>query len=118
MFLLAVVNNISREHYEETIREYYSLILEDLSEIGCTVYVQSILPVREPSSVDNERIEVANEIIKELVLEYGCEFFDIRSGFTDQNGELEQELTKDSVYLNDEEYAVWIEQIEEYIRGY
>ena len=74
--------------------------------------------MREPSSVDNERIEVANEIIKEVALEYGCEFFDICSGFTDQNGELKQELTKDGVHLNDEGNAVWIEQIEEYIRGY
>lgn len=116
VFLLAGVNNISRGHYEETIREYYSLILEDLSKIGCTVYVQSILPVREPSSVDNERIEVANEIIEELALEYGCEFIDIHSVFTDENDELEQELTKDGVYLNDEGYTVWIEQIEKNIR--
>lgn len=115
VFLLAGVNNISRGHYEETIREYYSLILEDLSEIGCTVYVQSILPVREPSSVDNGRIDAANEIVKELALEYGCEFIDIHSAFTDQNDALEQELTKDGVHLNDEGYTVWIDQIKDYL---
>ena len=66
--------------------------------------------------MDNERIEVANEIIEELALEYGCEFIDIHSVFTDENDELEQELTKDGVHLNDEGYTVWIEQIEKNIR--
>ena len=116
VFLLAGVNNISRWNYEETIREWYSLILEELSEVGCIVYVQSILPVREPSSVDNRRIEIANEIIQELAENYGCEFVDLHSSFIDENGAMQEELTKDGVHLNDNGYAVWIEQINEYLQ--
>lgn len=116
VFLLAGVNNVSRGHYEETISEYYSLILQDLRDMGCTVYVQSILPVRDPSNVDNGRIDIANEIIEELAVEYECEFIDIHSAFIDENGEMKEELTKDGVHLNENGYAVWREQIEKYVR--
>ena len=115
VFLLAGVNNVSRGRYEETIREYYSLILQDLSEIECTIYVQSILPVREPSSVDNGRIDIANEIIEELAAEYECEFIDIHSAFIDENGEMKEELTKDGVHLNEDGYAVWLKEIAGYV---
>ena len=116
VFLLAGVNNVSRGHYEETIRENYSLILQGLSDMGCTIYVQSILPVREPSSVDNGRIDIANKIIEELAAEYECEFIDIHSVFLDENDEMKEDLTKDGVHLNENGYAVWREQIEDYVQ--
>lgn len=49
VFLLAGVNNVSRGHYEETIREYYSLILQDLRDMGhnlCAKYSSSEGPIK------------------------------------------------------------------------
>ncbi len=116
VFLLAGVNNISRSHYDNTIRNTYSLILQKLNTMACEVYVQSILPVREPSKVDNNRISQANEIIKKLAMEYGCEYIDLHNAFTDTNGEMKKGLTTDGVHLNEYGYAVWREQIRDYIR--
>lgn len=117
VFLLAGVNNISRAHYEDTIRNTYSLILRKLNTMACEIYVQSILPVREPSKVDNNRISQANEIIKELAMEYECEYINLHNVFTDTNGEMKKELTTDGVHLNEHGYAVWLEQIKDYIRA-
>lgn len=116
VFVLAGVNNISRGHYEDTIKKNYSLLLQELSEMNCEIYVQSILPVRTPSEVDNSRIDIANEIIEGLANDYGCVYIDIHTAFLDENSEMKEELTKDGIHLNENGYAVWIEQIESYVQ--
>lgn len=85
-------------------------------EAFCTkIYVQSILPVREPSEVDNEKIIEANDILRELALEHDCVFIDLHSAFVDSDGKLIEEYSKDGVHLKEEAYEVWVEAIREYI---
>ena len=110
VFLLAGVNNVSRWNYEKTIEERYGLLLQRLNEIGCEVYVRSILIVREPSKVRNEHILKANEIIEKLADKYDMIYIDIAAGFKDAEGYMNKDLTKDGIHLNKFGYSVWVEQ--------
>lgn len=115
VFILVGVNNVSRGNYEKTIEDNYSQLLDVLSDIECEIYVQSILPVRKPSKVDNNRINTANEIIHRLADKYNCTYIDIHTSFLNEDGEMKQELTKDGVHLNEDGYKVWIEQIRDFV---
>ncbi len=115
IFLLVGVNNVSRGNFENTIEENYKLLLKKLTGICDKVYVQSILPVRKPSKVDNARIDRANEIISNLAQEYDCEYIDLQRAFVDEEGELREDLTKDGVHLSEKGYEVWAEQIQEFV---
>lgn len=116
MFVLVGVNNISRGNYENTIREQYELLLEELDTMNLDeIYIQSIMPVRYPSTVSNERIVKANQIIKELAEQYNCVFIDTYSVMVNDEGELIEDYNKDGIHINSDGYEKWANLLSNYI---
>lgn len=117
VFVLIGVNNISTLNYEDAIRRDYGELLDVLCESNAKIYVESILPVCEPSSVSNDRIRSANAILEDLAKEHGCEFLDIFDNFLDDSAaRLDKELTKDGIHLNDAGYQVLMNSLDSFIK--
>lgn len=115
IFILAGINNLSRGHWKETVNKQYRLLLEDLKDLNAEIYIQSILPNRSPSKIENERIREANEIVKEIANEYGYTYIDLYTHFCDDNGELIKEYSEDGVHITEKAYEKWVESIRKYI---
>lgn len=115
VFVMVGVNNLSRGNFEKSIANDYEILIEKLKMCDCEVYIQSILPTREPSEVDNKRVARANEIIKEIAEAKGCIYVDLYSAFLDGNHEMDKSLTKDGIHLNENGYKVWVEQIRDLV---
>lgn len=114
VFLLAGVNNISRGNYEKTIEREYEQLLTKLLNMDVEVYVQTIMPVREPSKVNNERIRKANEIIAVLAKKYDFHLIDTYSVMVDDDGKLKEEYSRDGVHLTSAGYEQWYAELREY----
>lgn len=95
VFVLAGVNNISWG-ITKIQSKNYSLLLQELREMNCEIYVQSIFLVRTQSEGDNSRINTANEIINDLANDHGCVYIDMHTLFQDENSEMKKELTKEA----------------------
>ncbi len=116
IFLLVGVNSVMRDDYTENISKGYKRLLDQLSESNAQIYVQSILPVRSPSEVSNDRIIKVNEILKNIAEEKDCTYLDLHSAFLDDNGELIESYSKDGVHINEEGYKAWVSILEEYMK--
>jgi lysophospholipase L1-like esterase len=114
VFILAGVNNISRGNYDKTIAREYEQLLAELLEMNVEIYIQTIMPVRDPSKVSNGRIRKANEIIVELANNYGCHIIDTYSFMVDENGELKEEYSRDGIHLTSDGYEQWYANLQEY----
>ena len=79
------------------------------------MYIQSILPVREPSDVSNEKVLEANKIIKLIAEENCCTYIDLHKEFIDENGMLKEEYSRDGVHLKPAGYDKWVSILKEYI---
>ena len=115
LFVMIGVNNVGKMGYEKLISEKFDELVEDLTGTGAKIYVQSILPVRDPSDVSNQQIDTANEIIRDIADNYGCTYINLHDAFSDENGELLKEVSKDGVHINEKGYALWNLLINKYV---
>ena len=77
------------------------------------VVIQSILPVTaeqeaKGSYVNNGRIAMYNELLKELAKEKNCAYMNISEAVTDTDGCLFPEMSADGVHLNPEGCRTWL----------
>lgn len=83
------------------------------------IFLQSLLPVRIGSTVEprhNDTIRVINAELAAYAAGTGLEFIDLHHRFTDDEGELREELTHDGVHLTKAGYSVWITSLPKEIR--
>lgn len=99
-------------------RDYYVQVIERMraDHPEAEVLVQSILPVsklqeEKKTYVNNSRIEVYNEIIREVCGELDCPYLDVASAVVDEEGFLRAEWTYDGVHLNKKGSAAWLEYL-------
>ncbi len=115
IFVMIGVNNISAENYEKIFDNEYKELIDQFKSTQAEVYIQSILPVRIPSSVSNDRIDKANAMLQEIAKTYGCTYIDLHTAFSDENQELKAEYSKDGVHINDDGYELWVSLISELV---
>ncbi len=115
IFILLGVNGSNDANYKEALQKNYSELIEKFVVTGAEVYIQSILPTRSPSTVENDRINAANEILQNIADKYSCIYIDLYTSFLDENGELKEEYSKDGVHINENGYELWVSLIREYI---
>ncbi len=115
IFIMMGVNGSRNVNYEEILKEKYSELIVRLVETGAEIYIQSILPVCEPSKVSNDRIDGANQILKELADQYGCTYINLHDAFSDEEEKLSLYYSKDGVHINESGYDLWVSLIEGYI---
>lgn len=113
------VNELGWVHVETFIRDFNEL-LDHIREVNpdAMIYVESILPVTEKLSTDNdiykqERIDEFNEQLLEMCKERGdVIYLDIAAAVTDETGYLPEEATTDGIHCN----SNYCKRVIEYIR--
>ena len=117
IFLMTGINDITFGRNE--IRAPYQEIVRNLCTWyrGCTIVVQSLLPVDVPE-VDNRIIEETNRQLRQIAYEQHAEYLDVYSRFVDKNGKvLEGLLNDDGVHLTSKGYEVWSNEVERFLNG-
>ncbi len=109
IFIMVGTNNISRIGYGNTIsQKYEELIIELQNKTSARIFIQSVLPVREPSGLSNTRIDKANDIIKNIAERYSCVYVNLHDEFSNENGELQLEYSSDGCHINESGYIKWV----------
>ena len=112
LFIMAGVNDLlSGRTYSETLADWDEL-LNECGELGCKIYVQSVLPVAENFGLEADYIPRFNEKLEQLAREHGAEYLDIYSLYADENGDLLRECTHDGLHLIRDAYRRWVRAIE------
>lgn len=113
VYIMLGVNELGWSRSENFYEQYGKLIDRVRTDHpDAEVVLQSILPVSakqeaKKSYVNNARIAVYNEIVRQLAQEKDCPYLDVAEVVTDADGCLKAELTEDGVHLNVEGCRVW-----------
>jgi lysophospholipase L1-like esterase len=116
VFVMIGVNNTVQLNWKSGMPEKYEALFDKLEQLDAEVYIQSILPVRSPSSIHNNRIVEMNRYIKESAERHNFTYIDLHSVMKDENGELIKEYSRDGVHLTEQGYTAWTRALEPYIQ--
>ncbi len=94
-------------------------IVEEIKENRkCSkIYIESLYPINKELDSEalrnkgNERILELNKLIKRFCKESDCTYIDIHSKLVDENGNLQESLTKDGLHLLDKGYDIITDEI-------
>lgn len=117
IFLQAGVNDIVIGSNPQKAINNYKKIIAAIKRVtpATVIYVQSVFPVTLNYATHNQDIVELNKQIAEYCNEQGIEFIDIYSAMVN-DGKLDSAMTIDGLHLNGKGYAVWIEQIKNFVQ--
>lgn len=102
----------------ETFRDQYTKVIDRVraDHPEAKIVLQTILPVSaeqeaKKTYVNNSRIQVYNDIIKELAAEKECYLVDTAEATTDENGFMRAEWAGDGIHPNRKGYQAWLEYL-------
>lgn len=119
VFVMIGINDLLRGIEEQTVLANLREIIRDVRWVhpSANVVVQSILPHSDKNAswegrdrllkIPNRRIRRLNREIEAIAMAEGVYFLDLHPLFTDEQGNLRQELSTDGLHLNDRGYLVW-----------
>lgn len=115
IFVMGGLNGLSKHNIEFQI-EQYDILLDLLKEGNpeCRIIIQSILPVansQEKKGLSNEAIREMNVGIEGLCKKKDVEYLDLHALFTNDDGSLQSEFTKDGIHLTEDGYREWEQAI-------
>lgn len=73
------------------------------------VFVQSVLPTTTASLIEN--IKSVNTTLENNAAQYAYQFINLHEDFVLEDGKMDMSFSYDGVHLNDNGYALWIENI-------
>lgn len=115
IFLAIGVNDLKRGANINELAKSHERIIKLIKQTSpkTKLFVQSILPVNEGmlaaiyDKITNERIDKANQNLRELAAKYNCTYVDLHQSALKLNGELKKELSTDGLHLQPMAYIVW-----------
>lgn len=118
VFMMAGINGLKTIGINLFAEEYKVLVDSVQTALPHSrLYLQSILPVNDKvyqKYGDNDKIQSANEIIRQIAVKKGCIYIDLFSLYY-RDGMLSQELTIDGVHLHPDAYERWTDAIRQYV---
>jgi lysophospholipase L1-like esterase len=113
VFLMIGVNDLGDRRQPEEMAAGFREILERIRERapGVTVYVESALPTGGKYAFHNPNILDYNARLRALADEMGYPYLDLHPLFTDENGELRSDLTREGLHLTPAGYEIWKREI-------
>lgn len=85
------------------------------------LYIQSVLPIHEPTyqkqyrnSLTNEKIRSFNALLQTLCTEEGYIYLDVASVFVDEQGAMPSQYTPDGVHINSAQYIMWFDYLKKH----
>ncbi len=117
VFMMAGINGLKTIEVDLFAAEYKALVDSVQTALPHSqLYLQSILPVNDKvyqKCGDNDKIQSANEIIRQIAVKKGCVYIDLFSLYC-KNGMLPQELI-DGIHLHPGAYERWADAIRKYV---
>jgi len=121
IFLMIGINNFI--HYAQSVEEilvdYKNIITAIRDKSPSTeIFIQSVLPVNKTKygiNVNNSNVIKLNLSLKGLAEEFGLQYIDLFSHFSDSQNQLDPSYSLDGVHLNGQAYLVWKQVIEKYV---
>lgn len=112
--------------YDLAPEEVFNNIKKIVEEIrknrkSCKIYIESLYPVNRNldraalKGKENGRIVELNKLIKDYCKEEDLPYIDVYSKLVDENGNLQEELTKDGIHVLDDGYEIITEQIKKVV---
>ena len=123
IFILIVVNDISREIKVETIVLNMKQIVEKIQKESpkTKIYIQSILPVNPDfemfkGHMKPELIKEINQFYQNIAQEYKVNYIDLYSHFLEEGTDkMNKKYTNDGLHLLGEGYLLWREIVKLYL---
>jgi len=118
VFLMIGVNDLGKGVSIQDIESNYEQILTKLEEIkSIKIYIQSLLPINTNLAgniVSSDKIIELNKRLALLAKKHNAEYVDLYSVFA-TDSQMPTKYTGDGVHLTGEAYAVWCNQIRQYV---
>lgn len=89
---------------------YYPI--NDAPDVATLAWVKQVLATR---TIEN--INKANQAIKELANKMNCEYIDLNTGLTDENGRLKKEFTIEGIHMYPNGYQVVWKNLKPYLKS-
>lgn len=117
VFVMIGINDIISSNSYAYIIKTYDAVLCAFEDIGCKVYVESILPTCYTWEVLNDKILRVNEALRKLAAKHSFEYLNLYPLFVTDEGILDERYTNegDGIHLSLEGYRVMGEAIAELV---
>lgn len=117
IYIMLGANSLGAEDW--ALSQYERLIGEVIGQHPhCIVYVQSVLPIYEPTFfvrygtyITNAQIDRFNEKLAEISAQKGAVYLDVASAFKDETGSMPSEYTPDGIHINPKQYTMWFDYL-------
>lgn len=115
IFVLAGVNDLRQGVTDEVIIQNWRTLVQTLRQQHphAEIILQSLLPTRL-AAIPNDRIRHLNEHLAAIAHQNGATYLDLYTRFTDDQGNLDRNLTTDGIHLSRQGYSVWQQVLQEY----
>ncbi len=106
----------------------YDAIITQIEETlpGVVIYMMAYYPINYEAATEemkpgllirtNEKINAANELVKELAAKHGQHFINVNAPLTDEQGRLKAEYTIEGMHIKPEGYRAIFDDVMKYVR--
>lgn len=115
IFVLAGINDLRQGVSNQVIIQNWRTMVETLrhKHPNSEIILQSLLPTRL-EAIGNQRIRYLNGHLAAIAHQEGATYLDLYSQFTDDQGNLDRNLTTDGIHLSRQGYSIWQQALHEY----
>lgn len=108
IFVLSGINDLRQGVTNEVIIQNWRTLVQTLRQNHphSEIVLQSLLPTRL-AAIPNERIRHLNGHLAAIAHQQGATYLDLYPLFTDNQGNLDRNLTTDGIHLSRQGYSIW-----------
>jgi lysophospholipase L1-like esterase len=114
-FLMIGINDLAAKETVQNVFNNYLKIINTLQSKKITPIIQSTLLTDHGPIIDNKKVELLNEKLKEFSKERNINFIDLNKKLA-PNGVLLKKYTTDGIHLNTQGYIIWRNELINYIK--
>lgn len=114
IYLMIGINDIRQGVDESKTVANYAQILDTLKESlpECEIIIESVLPVRSTTGIDNKDVQALNLEIQRMADERNLTYIDIYNKLVDANNDLPTDYSMDGVHMTGAGYAIWLQALQ------
>ena len=112
---------------DEVMANYDAIITQIEEKLpGVVIYMMAYYPINYEAATEemkpgllirtNEKINAANELVKELATKHGQHFINVNAPLTDEQGRLKAEYTIEGMHIKPEGYRAIFDDVMKYVR--
>ncbi len=118
VFLEIGTNDLGMGISISKIMENFKVIISNLKmETNSEIFINSIFPVQDLPFEGFQNVEInnLNRNLKSFCELENIHFINLTDNFSNDFGNLKEELTNDGLHLNSEGYSIWVQQLKVFL---